>query len=188
MGTVNCARSWSLTIRKKWYMHNPESVQENETQKLLWDFQISARPPNLIVINKKKKKKKKELAQLWTLLSRRTIEWNKKNVKIIPISTSTFLRKLKKLWNIKVTIIPIVIGALVTVTKGLVISTRTGNKRTSGYHPNYCFIEIGQNTEKSPGDLGRLVVTQTPVRNHQLTLVWKTFKREQIMIISEYSK
>ena len=31
-----------------------------------------------------------------------------------------FARELKKLWNIKVTIIPIVIGALGTVTKGLV--------------------------------------------------------------------
>ena len=25
---------------KKWYMHNPESVLENETHKLLWDFDI----------------------------------------------------------------------------------------------------------------------------------------------------
>ena len=24
----------------KWYMHNPESVLNNETQKLLWDFAI----------------------------------------------------------------------------------------------------------------------------------------------------
>ena len=30
---------------------------------------------------------------------------------------------------------------------------------------------IGQNTEKSPGDLSRLAITQTPVRSHQLTLV-----------------
>ena len=28
-----------------------------------------------------------------------------------------------------------------------------GNKRTSGNHPNYYIIEIGQNTEKIPGDL-----------------------------------
>ena len=28
-----------------------------------------------------------------------------------------------------------------------------GNKRTSGEHPNYCIIEIGQNTEKNPGNL-----------------------------------
>ena len=38
------------------------------------------------------------------------------------------------------------------------------NKRTSGEHPNYCIIEIGQNTEKSPGDLRILAVTQTLVR------------------------
>ena len=30
-------------------------------------------------------------------------------------------RELKKLWNMKVTIIPIVIGAFVTVTKGLLM-------------------------------------------------------------------
>ena len=41
-------------------MHNPEYVLENETHKLLWDFeiqtghQISARRPDLIMINKKK--------------------------------------------------------------------------------------------------------------------------------------
>ena len=38
-------------------MHNPESVLENETHKLLWDFeiqtdhQISARQPDLVKIN-----------------------------------------------------------------------------------------------------------------------------------------
>ena len=37
-------------------------------------------------------------------------------------------------------------------------------------------IKIGQNTEKSPGDSSRLTVAQTPVRNYQLTLVWKTLK------------
>ena len=40
-----------------------------------------------------------------------------------------------------------------------------GNKRTSGDHPNYCIIEINQNAEKSPGDLRRLAVTKTPVKN-----------------------
>ena len=47
---------------------------------------------------------------------------------------------------------------------------------TSGDHPNYNSVEIGQNTEKSPGDLSTLVVTQTPMRNHQLTLLGKTLK------------
>ena len=42
-----------------------------------------------------------------------------------------------------------------------------GNKRTSGVDPNYNIIMIGHNTEKSPGDLGRLAVTLTSVKDHQ---------------------
>ena len=41
---------------------------------------------------------------------------------------------------------------------------RLGNKETSEDHPAYSIIKIGQITEKSPGDLRRLAVTQTPVR------------------------
>ena len=37
------------------------------------------------------------------------------------ISTCDLARELKKLWNMKVTIIPIVIGAFGTVTKGLLM-------------------------------------------------------------------
>ena len=33
----------------------------------------------------------------------------------------------------------------------------------SGDHRNYSIVEIGQNTEKSPGDLKRIPVTQNPV-------------------------
>ena len=43
-----------------------------------------------------------------------------------------------------------------------------GNNRTGGGCPNYSIFEIGQNTEKSPGDLRRLAVTQTPVKVHRL--------------------
>ena len=56
-------------------MHNTTSVQDNDTHKLLWDFDIqtdniiSARRPDLIKINKKR-----EFAKLWTLLSRLTTE------------------------------------------------------------------------------------------------------------------
>ena len=45
----------------KWYMHNPEPVLENDTHKLLWDFDIQtdhlilSRRQDLIIINKKKK-------------------------------------------------------------------------------------------------------------------------------------
>ena len=50
--------------------------------------------------------------------------------------------------------------------------TRTlRNKRTSKDHPNYSMVKIVQNTEKSPGDMRRLAVTQTPAKDHQQTLV-----------------
>ena len=46
-----------------------------------------------------------------------------------------------------------------------------GNNRMSGDHPNNNIILIGQNTEKSHGDLRRLIVFQTPanagVKNSQ---------------------
>ena len=56
---------WELCKRlkfdhiNKWYMLKPESVQEKETHKILWDFDhpIPARRPDLVLINKKKKKK-----------------------------------------------------------------------------------------------------------------------------------
>ena len=45
----------------KWYMHNPALVLENDSHKLLWDFNIQTdhliptRRPDLIIINKKKR-------------------------------------------------------------------------------------------------------------------------------------
>ena len=63
-------------------MHNPAPVQENDTHKLEWDLNIqtdhliSARRPDLIIINKKR-----EIAKLSTLLSLLTTELNWKNVK-----------------------------------------------------------------------------------------------------------
>ena len=35
-------------------------------------------------------------------------------------------------------------------------------------------VKNGQNSEKSPGDLRRLAVTQSPVKYHQLTVMRKT--------------
>ena len=72
----------------------------------------------------------------------------------------------------KVTIVLIVIGALGTITKGLLKGTGGfGSWRTGRDYPNDSIAEDGQNTETSPGDLRRLAVTQTPVKNHQLKLM-----------------
>ena len=72
----------------------------------------------------------------------------------------------------KVTVILGVIGALGKVTKGLLQGLgRLRNNGTIGEHTNYNIDEIGQNTEKCPGDVKRLATTQTPVKDYQLTLI-----------------
>ena len=87
------------------------------------------------------------------------------------------VRELKKIWNMKVKIVTIAIGAFGTVTKGLLKGPgRFGSWRTSGDYPNGGIIEKGQNTEEISGDLRTFAVTQTPVKNYQLTLMWKTLK------------
>ena len=53
-------KKFKIDHMNKWYMHNPAPVLENDTHKLLWDFDmqmdhlISARRQELIIINKKK--------------------------------------------------------------------------------------------------------------------------------------
>ena len=89
----------------------------------------------------------------------------------------TFARESKKkLWNMRVVVIPIIIVALCTVTKGL--EQGLGDLEIRGrVETILTIIEIGQNTEKSPGDLIRLAVTQTPEKNHPLTLIGKLEKK-----------
>ena len=74
----------------------------------------------------------------------------------------------------KVTIIPIVIGALGIVTKGLVQELEdleiTGQVKTIQTTALLRSARILRN----PGDLRRSGVTQTLVRNHWLTPVGKT--------------
>ena len=48
---------------------------------------------------------------------------------------------------------------------------RPENNRTREDHPNYIKAKIDENMEKSHGDLKRLAVAQTSVRNHQVRVV-----------------
>ena len=55
-------------------------------------------------------------------------------------------------------------------------------------HLNDSIIENGQNTEKSPGDLRSLAVTQTPVKIYQLSLRRKTLKDGNGNKVNAYKK
>ena len=104
----------------KWYMHNSAPVLENNTHKLQWDFDIhtdhliSARRPDLIIINKKKKRTCKIVDFAEPADHRIKLKECEKKDKYLSLA-----RELKKLRNMQVTIIPILIGAFGTVTKGL---------------------------------------------------------------------
>ena len=95
----------------------PIPVQENNTYKLLWDFNIQtdhlipARRPDLIIINKKKRTCKIVDFAVPADYRINLKECEKKD-KYFDLT-----RKLKKLWNMKMTIVPIVIGAFGTITK-----------------------------------------------------------------------
>ena len=100
----------------KWYMHKPAPVLENNSHKLLWDFNIQtdrlipARRPDLIIINKRKR-----ISKIFDFADHRiNLKKSEKKDKYLDLA-----RELKKLWNMKVTIVSIVISALGTVTKGL---------------------------------------------------------------------
>ena len=51
-----------------------------------------------------------------------------------------------------------------------------GSWRTSRDYPNDSITENSQNTEKRPGDLRRLAITQTLVKDHQPILMLKILK------------
>ena len=152
-------------------MHNPAPVLENDTHKLQWDVDIhtdhliSARRSDLIMINKKERTCK--IFDFAVPADQRiNLKECEKKDKYLDIG-----RELKKLWNMQVTIILIVIGAFGTVTKGLLKGLE--DLEVGGR------VEIIQTTTllrtarimRKFLETRGLTVTQTPVKNHQLTLM-----------------
>ena len=152
-------------------MSNSESVHKNATHKLLRDseFQtdnlISTRRPDLIKISYKKKR------------TSRIVDFAVMADQIVKLKESekrgkyfVLAREGKKPWAMKQTFISISFGTLCTVTEKNIKGTGgRGNKRTSWDNPNYSIVEIGQNTEKSPGDLRWLLVVTFPFGPHVIS-------------------
>ena len=158
----------------KCYMQNPASILENDTHKL-WHTNGS---PNLGQKTRHNsiQQNKSELAKLSTCCagSLQNISERKwKKDKYLDLAREFFKKYMDHEaddytncdWWIQHSSLMTIKG-----TGGL------GGWRKSGDHPNYSIVENGQNTEKSPGDLRRLAVTQNPVKDHQPTLKWKTLE------------
>ena len=148
-------------------MHKPESFKRNRQIKfsgiLRYKWITKSWPEDQ---TKSQLKRKKYLMLNGFCCSSRPQDGNKRKQRDKYLDLA---RELRKLWNMMMTVIPIIVGALGTAPQKLGKGTRKiGNQRKNHDHPNYSIAEICQNPEKSPGDLRRLVLTWTPMNNHQL--------------------
>ena len=103
----------------KWYKHVPEKVEETDRVKILWDFNIQTdhvvehRRPDIVVLDKEEKR-----CQLIDIAvpgdSRVALKEKEKVQKYQDLA-----RELRKLWKVKVKVVPVVVGALGTIPKAL---------------------------------------------------------------------
>ena len=167
---------WELRKKVKfdytaeWYVHKPESVFEWGAKifrdfKLRTHYLIPARRSDLVIINKKKKKKKKKKRRTWRIADFGVPADHRVNIKETETRDKYFdlARELIKLWNMRMTVIPVIIGVLGRFWKE---AGRIGNRTTNQGNPNCSIVKNGRNTEKSPGDRRKLAITHTPVKDH----------------------
>ena len=169
-------------LTNKWYFHNLESVLENETHKILWDFKIQT--DHLISARRPTKKRTYRIVEIpvpadhWVKLKKND-QKDKYQDLVRELKKSKKKKKKKKKQTLEHESDGVTKCNWYAWYSRQRIDNGTGrleNKRTWGDHPNDIIIKISPNTEKSSGNLRRLAVTQTPVEDHQLTLVWKTLK------------
>ena len=116
----NIAHSYGLDVSNKWYEHKPEGVIENDHGvKLLWDFNIQtstyiqARRPDVVVVNRDRKTC--NIIAIAVPGDAGIVE--KENEKVEKYQD--LRREVARLWNVKANVVPIVVGALGTVTPNL---------------------------------------------------------------------
>ncbi|XP_063586885.1 uncharacterized protein LOC134764236 [Penaeus indicus] len=110
---------YELDKANKWYDHKPDGVIENTNYKILWDVmiqcdrEIEARRPDIVVVDKQKRVKIIDIAIPGDVrVYEKEIE---KIDKYKPLKD-----EIARLWQMqKVTIIPIVVGALGAITNRL---------------------------------------------------------------------
>ena len=118
---LKLARKCNFEAGDKWYEHEPESVLKNEDYKILRDFSIQtdhvmeAWRPDLVVVDKKERSCK--IIDFAVPGDSRIEEKKDKIEKYQELG-----RELQKIWNVKVKIIPLVVGSLG------VIPTQFGNR------------------------------------------------------------
>ena len=114
----NICTEYGLEVpRSQW--KTPPKVVENDQAKILWDFQIKtdklvmANQPDIVLIDKKQQK----AVVIDIVIPSDSNIWRKDHEKIDIYQG--LKEELEKMWGIKATVVPVVIGALGAVTHKL---------------------------------------------------------------------
>ena len=108
-----------IHVKSKWYEHQPEVVIENDSCKFLWNFTvhtdhfITARRTDIIFIDKEHHEYQKIdfVIPYDTRVDDKEVEKIEKYLDLA--------KELKKVWIMKVTVVPLVVGAPGTPAKAL---------------------------------------------------------------------
>ncbi|XP_074606467.1 uncharacterized protein LOC141859523 [Acropora palmata] len=112
-------KNYNIKANDKWYEHQPETVTENEKFTILWDMQIhtdkTIKANKLDIINKDKQEKTCLLIDMAIPSDRNT------SVKVAEkVSKYKNLKiEITKMWGLKTITVPLVIGAVGVVKKGI---------------------------------------------------------------------
>ena len=105
-----------------WWQHHPESVLENERYKLLYDFNIftdhliQARRPDLVYVDKLKRKT--YLIHIAYVKDQNVLAKEKEKVD----KNLSLMIELQSLWNTTVEVVPIIFGALGSLSDNILLN------------------------------------------------------------------
>ena len=111
------AKKCNFEARDKWYEHKPESVLENEDYKISWVFSIQtdhvieAWRPDLVLVDEKDRNCK--IIDFAVPGDSRIEEKERDKIE----KHQDLRRELQKVWNVKVKIIPLIVGSLGAIPK-----------------------------------------------------------------------
>ena len=105
-------QKYGTEVKQKWYEHKPGVVMENDKCKMLWDFpvqtdqEIYGRRRDVIVVQKNK--------NLCQIIPFACPYDGRVDIKELEKIEHGLVRELKKIWSMKVKVIPLMITALGT--------------------------------------------------------------------------
>lgn len=113
------AKKFGFPASNQWYQHRAEPTIENEKVKLFWDFNIytdhviEARRPDIVLVNKETK----ECVVIDIAVPGDVRVDRKEDEKIEKYRD--LCRELGRLWGVRCSVVPVVVGALGTIPKRL---------------------------------------------------------------------